>query len=103
MSLSCPDEKTILVTSAEYGQFSYVCLQTDVQCCPPNIGDDCVEPMEEAAPVDWALLKEVCDEKQACQLPMNGAVLSSCTEPSAAQYVSVFFQCFPGTTASFNS
>ena len=100
VSLSCPTGKSIFVTSAVYGQFNYTCLQTDVTCCPPNIDDDCTEPMEDAAPGDWLLLKEVCDGSESCTLPMNGGVLQNCWAPSSAEYATVFYQCLPGNIRS---
>ena len=96
VSLVCPEGKTILVTSAVYGQFSYECLQTDIECCPPHIVDDCTESMEDAAPGDWLLLKEVCDGQVTCELPMNGGALNTCSAPMSADYATVFYQCVPG-------
>ena len=55
ISLSCDDEKTIFVTSADYGKYEQNC-DVDVECCSPQ-ADDCTELVEENRPADWVLLQ----------------------------------------------
>ena len=54
ITLSCDDEKTIFVSSADYGQYALAC--DDDACCSPQ-AEDCTELVEENRPADWALLK----------------------------------------------
>ena len=97
VTLSCPDNRTIFVTDADYGQFSYTCTQTDVTCCPPQTRDDCTLPVEDSAPVDWAGIKLLCDNQTSCEIPHQGAVLVGCPAPAEADYMRVYYQCLPGT------
>ena len=96
VTLSCPDNRTIFVTDADYGQFSYTCTQPDVTCCPPQTRDDCTQSVEESAPQDWAALKLLCDNQTSCDVFHQGGVLLDCPAPNEANYVRIYYQCLPG-------
>ena len=96
VSLSCPDNRTILVTHADYGQFSYTCTQPDVTCCPPHTADDCTESMEDARPQDLVTLKLLCDNETSCDFVNQGGALLGCPEPNIIDYVTVYYRCLPG-------
>ena len=100
VSLSCPDNRTIFVTHADYGQFSYTCTQPDVTCCPPHTANDCTESVEESALQDFVALKLLCDNQTSCQFLNQGGVLLSCSDPNEVDYVRVYYQCLPGTCSS---
>ena len=96
IGLSCPDNKTIFVTQAHYGQFGYTCTQEDLACCPPNPITDCVESMEDEQPIDWATLKALCDDRTSCSFDVQFATLTSCADPYISEYMTVTYQCLPG-------
>ena len=54
MDLYCPENQTISLTSAYYGQYYYDCSSS---CCAPHPWDDCSELMQQYAPVDWLYLQ----------------------------------------------
>ena len=97
ITLQCPFQSSIFVTSAYYGQYRHECTQEDqLQCCPPNLVKDCMESMEDNEPVDWAALKVSCDNQSTCSFETRFATMSSCTEPYRANWTLVYYQCLPG-------
>ena len=98
VSLFCPENRAILVTHADYGQFSYTCTQSDVMCCPPHTANDCTESMEESVPQDYAALKLLCDDKTSCQFVNQGGAMIGCPAPNDVDYVRVYFRCMSGIT-----
>ena len=92
ISLSCPSNRTINVTSAFYAQYTQACSDT---CCPPYPGD-CKESMEENAPVDWNALTTVCNNQTSCQFENPGRDVESCEEPYHSNYALIYFSCLPG-------
>ena len=63
ITLSCDDEKTIFVSSADYGQYALAC--DDDACCSPQ-AEDCTELVEDNRPADWALLKVRIHDCRCC-------------------------------------
>ena len=96
MTLACPSNKTIFISSAYYGQFSYVCGQSDVTCCPPHTGDDCTESLEENSLSDFLELKVLCDNQTTCEFMNEGGYVASCDSSSPVDYMTIYYQCLPG-------
>ena len=49
ISFACPGNRTILMTTGNYGQHEITCSD----CCAPNQLQDCTEVIEENRPSDW--------------------------------------------------
>ena len=96
ITLECPGENSILVTSAFYGHHRHECTQEDRLCCPPNLVRDCIESMEENEPLDWAALKAICDNTGTCSFETRFATMTSCTDPYRANWTLIYYQCLPG-------
>ena len=94
--LQCPNDQTILVVEAHYGQYGYTSTQDDLTCKPPHPEDDCVEQMEENAPGDWFILKELCDGQPSCTFVAQVGLMSTCGESIEAEFTDVVYQCLPG-------
>ena len=103
ISLSCPNNRTIFVTSAQYGQFYEICTHDWIPCCPPNLIADCTESVEEGSPQDWFALKALCDNQASCEFVNQGGYVASCAEPNVVDYMTVNYQCLPGRLESTTS
>ena len=91
VTMSCPNERTILTTSAVYGRYADSCGG----CCAPNPSDDCTEHVEEARPSDWLAIQALCDEQTSCQFENLGiALMTSCTG-GPSEYIQLFYNCLP--------
>ena len=97
VTLSCADNSTILVASAYYGQFAGQCSFDGITCCPPHPGQDCTGSMEEDNPQDWLALKALCDDQATCDVTNLGGYISSCATSNVVDYVTVYYQCLPGS------
>ena len=92
--LSCPNNKTIFVTSAEYGEYSQPCGEG--QCCLPN-PFDCVEQVSQNNNANWIDLKLTCDNETECSYLFQGSTfVQKCTVAEPVSYMNVFYQCLPG-------
>ena len=100
MSLSCPNNRTIFVTSALYGQFTHSCSHDGISCCPPIPTHDCSEDIESNSAADWLVLKALCDNQTSCEFVNQGGYVASCAEPNVVDYMTVNYQCLPGAIAS---
>ena len=89
LTMYCPDSGAINVQSAYYGSYASTCNDT---CCAPNLDDDCLESMEDTAPLDWAVLLE-CSGRNFCQVPNPGQSLGSCPEIPTSDYTIVNYAC----------
>ena len=101
VTLFCANNKTIDIESAVYGLYSQPCNSS---CCPAAPGD-CVESLEETAPVDWAVLLELCQDQTFCQFEHPGRSLSTCPQGPGvdSDYVIVSYTCAPGKHATVAS
>lgn len=86
MTLSCPEKKTINVTSGEYRQRSYPCGHTDVTCCPVQVVSSCAIRLEDIAPQDLVEIKNTCDDKNSCHF----------TNEERVESMTVWYECLPG-------
>ena len=93
VNLTCPDDKYINVTSASYGQYVTTCAEGT--CCTPK-PTDCLESLETNHPIDWAVLKEVCDGQVECEFINQGTSLQSCVDPYFSDFLHVYYVCEPG-------
>ena len=91
VTLSCPSNRTIFVTSAYYGQYNIPCGD----CCPPNPGLDCTVDMEENRPSNWFTIKALCDNQTSCQVDNFGSAIDECQEGYNSDYAQVFYDCLP--------
>ena len=92
--LSCPNNRTIFITKAEYGEYSQPC---DTQCCSPH-PLDCTEQMVDSDNDQWVYLKLLCDGNTNCSYPFQGSTfLNECTATNEVDYVSVYYACEPGS------
>ena len=57
LTLSCPENRTLEVTSGYYGKYYYACADG---CCAPHPEFDCKELVSENRPSDWAAIKVTC-------------------------------------------
>ena len=89
LTMYCADSGAINVQSAYYGSYASTCNDT---CCAPNLDDDCLESMEDTAPLDWAVLLE-CSGRNFCQVPNPGQSLGSCAEIPTSDYTIVNYDC----------
>ena len=96
MNIACPEDQTILITEANYGQYGYTSTQDDLACKPPHPQEDCTEGMEGNFPAEWVVLKELCDGENSCSFTAQFAVMTTCGEPSSSDYIDVVYQCLPG-------
>ena len=90
-TLSCPNSRTIFVTSAYYGQYFHPCDD----CCPANPQYDCTVDMEEDRLADWLEIKELCDNQISCQLDNSGSVIDECQAGYTSDYAQIFYDCLP--------
>lgn len=101
MTLSCPNNQTILLTSAYYGSFNYTCAQSDLTCCPPQTRTDCTEVMAETSAESWLALQILCDGQQSCEFVIQEDAMMSCSA-DIADYLTVFYQCQPGNNIVYD-
>ena len=94
VTMSCPNNRTILTTSGVYGLFDSPDSECS-GCCAPNPQYDCTEHLEEARPSDWLAIQALCDGESSCQFDNFGtASLTSCSgEPS--EYMQLYYDCLP--------
>ena len=90
VTVSCPSNRTILMTSGVYGRYSQTCDE----CCPPHPTDDCSESVEEARPSDWLAIQALCDGQELCQFENAGIFLAECA-CEASDYMQLFYDCLP--------
>ena len=91
--LSCPVNRTILVTKAEYGEYSQTCGSS---CCSPH-PYDCTELMENGDAAEWARLKVLCDNETDCSYQFHGTTfVTACSIAEYVDYVSIYYTCLPG-------
>ena len=97
VQLSCPDNKTINVTSAVYGQYIVPHLfSCPNSCCPPNPGFDCTELVHDNSAEDWATIKLLCDGEPSCEFENIGTTFrDSCDVDNFVDYIQVFYNCLP--------
>ena len=92
ITLQCPANQTINVTSALFGQFLYPC---SLSCCAPHPTDDCTADLPA---VDFQYLKFLCDGQETCSFENPGSALPGCADPYISDYMSVYYTCVPGTS-----
>ena len=92
VALSCPNSRTIFVTSAFYGQYYHQC---DDECCPPNPRYDCSVNIEDDTPGDWLIIEALCDGQTSCEIENLGSVISECQAGYTSDYAQVFYDCLP--------
>ena len=88
-TMSCPNNRTILATSAVYG-WNEACGD----CCAPNPVSDCTELVEDNSPADWLAIQALCDGQTSCQFETPGTVLGDCSGQTS-DYMQLFFDCLP--------
>ena len=95
MLLSCPPNKTIFISNADYGQFSHGCA--DGTCCPPH-PFDCTQDMEASNFDKWVYLKLRCDNQTACSYLFQGSTFIDdvCTPFDSVAYLDIYYTCLPG-------
>ena len=91
VTLSCPSGRTIMTTSANYGQYDDACSG----CCAPNPMYDCTELVEENRPTDWAGIQLLCDNQTSCEFQNLGSIIDSCEVGYTSDYMQVFYDCLP--------
>ena len=91
VTLSCPGGRTILTTSANYGQYDNACFD----CCAPNPESDCTELVEENRPSDWLAIQAECDNQTSCEFQNLGSVIDTCEVGYTSDYMQVFYDCLP--------
>ena len=96
MFMSCPDNRTINVTSGLYGQYAHIAdYNCTDDCCPPSPRDDCVEDMLTSNPQDLLGIKLLCDDQQSCDFEYQGTLINGCMEGYIADYMQMFYNCLP--------
>ena len=91
MAISCPSNRTILVTSGVYGVFDSPNSEC-TDCCAPNPQYDCTELVEEARPSDWLAIQALCDGQTSCEFENPGTVLDDCSD-EASDYMQLYYDC----------
>ena len=90
-SISCPNERTILITKGTWGKYEFKCNNNT--CCAPNPAFDCTADLESNAPDYFEYLKYECDEKTTCTIENNYAFsLDECEQDHFADYMQVFLR-----------
>ena len=98
VQLSCPENRTIFVTNAEYGQYSENYTQS---LCAPH-PYNCIESVSATDEDQWIYIKYLCDNQTACSYPFGGAYfLTDCAPGSEVDYISIYYDCLPGLTIFF--
>ena len=93
--LSCPSGRTILMTSAVYGQYSPI-ITCETGCCMPHPTRDCQESLEQYAPQDWAVLQLACNGLSYCNFTVPSGSVFTCEEPYYLNYMIAYHSCVPG-------
>ena len=91
VTLSCPAGRTILIVSANYGQYHYF----SADCCAPHPAYDCTELVEENQPSDWVRIKTLCDGQASCEFEILGSVINECYLGYLSDYMQLFYDCLP--------
>ena len=94
MTLSCPHQRRISITSAVFGMYRYSHRNCWRCSCPPNPVMDCTETMEESSPGKWLSYKEQCDNQTRCQVDNAGSLVRIC-DNTYTEYTQVFYECLP--------
>ena len=86
---------TILLTHAEYGQYSQSCDAGT--CCTPH-PFDCAQSMEENNFDEWLLLKLACDNRTECSYLFQGSTFTDdvCAPLDSVAYLEIYHTCLPG-------
>ena len=100
ISLSCPDNRSISVTGAYFGDYHYA-SNCGSECCPPHPIDDCTEYVPVSQPSEWVALKYTCDNQTDCEYQYRGTTFAfNCTIGNGAPYMEIFYNCVPGNEIS---
>ena len=91
MSLSCPSDRTIVITKALWGKYNLPCIG----CCVPNPAYDCTVDMATAEPTIYQLLKSQCDGFQTCDVEYVAYIVNKCQLAYTADYQQIFYDCIP--------
>ena len=91
VTLSCPNNRTIFVTSAYYGMHHIACDD----CCPPNPQHDCTVLIADHRPSDWLAIKTLCDNQTSCEFENFGSIIDDCEEGYTSDYGQLFYDCLP--------
>ena len=94
VTLSCPAGRTILVVSANYGQYDSPNSEC-TDCCAPNPEYDCTELVEENRPSDWLAIQALCDNQTSCEFDNPGTSIDVCQEEYLTDYMQLFYDCLP--------
>ena len=94
VTLSCPNNRDVFVTSAYYGKYHDYESTCD-GCCPPMPQYDCTVLIEDHRPSDWLAIKALCDNQTSCQFENFGSVIDDCEEGYLSDYAQIFYDCYP--------
>ena len=92
VNITCPESRTIFVTSATYAKYDFQCTEG---CCAPHPELDCWEPVDENRPEDWVAIKLFCDNMTNCQFENRGSIISECEVGYMSDYLQIFYDCLP--------
>ena len=91
VTIACPNNRTIVMTSAVYGLFDSPNSECS-GCCAPNPQYDCTELVEENSPADWLAIQALCDGQELCQFETPGTALGDCSS-QLSDYMQLFYDC----------
>ena len=91
ISLSCPGDRTIVITKAQWGKYYRQCGN----CCPPNPAYDCTIDMETVESEFFDFLKFQCDGMTSCDLEYASYLVNQCELEYLADYEQIFYDCIP--------
>ena len=95
IQLSCPDNRTIFVTHANYGEYGPT--YTQPYCAPHPY--NCYESVSVTDEDQWLYIKYLCDNQTTCSYPFEGSYFDTdCTPGSPVDYISIYYDCLPGLT-----
>ena len=98
ISLSCPENKTIFVDRADYGEYQKECPENT--CCLPY-PPDCTELVSENNPAEWVSLKAQCDNTSSCSYLFRGGIfIDECGASEEVDYMNICYPCLPGQNIS---
>ena len=95
IEISCPDPSEIMITRAVYGRYYLESCRDSLDCCAPNMNQDCQENVETEHVLEWEVIKYLCNNKTECSAPYEGVVMHSCASEYIADYLQVFYDCLP--------
>ena len=75
-----------------YGYQTFDCF---AECCPPSPLSDCIGSINDTFPEDWVYLVYLCEGKRSCEYQYKGRNLDSCDPEKVANYMQVFYGCYP--------